>query len=322
MAKRGQKRALGRAWGTVSGWRWVHRARVTLERYLARDGDHYAAAVTFFTLLSMVPLLMIGLSVAGFVLAGDRALVARIDEELAGTLPAAVSDQLSDVVRLVVDERGRLGVLALIACLYSGWSWISNLRDAVTALLGQSRERGPVVRTALSDIGTLIGVGLALVVSVGLAALTGSAGAWLLALTRLDRLPGAQVVLLGGSLLLGLVANCLLIAWCLARLPRTPRPFTAGLRAAAVATLGLAVLQELGGLYLSLLGRTPAVATLGAVVGLLLFVYLIVRWLLLVTVWTSVNASDSGTATRAAHAGSTLAAGASAGVVLRGLSGR
>src|SRR5689334_15958815 len=125
------KRVFGRAWAVVSGWRWVRRGRVTLERYQERDGDHYAAAVTFFTLLSLVPLLMIGLSVAGFVLAGDQALVARIDEALATTLPTAVSDQLSEIVRLVVDERGRLGVLAIVACLYSGWSWISNLRDAV-----------------------------------------------------------------------------------------------------------------------------------------------------------------------------------------------
>lgn len=74
-------------------------------------------------------------------------------------------------------------------------------------------------------------------------------------------------------------------------------------------------LQQAGGLYLSLLGRTPAVATLGALIGLLLFVYLVVRWLLLATVWTSVSPWDTDTAatTRAAQAGSTLA---SVGVVL------
>ncbi|OLR93622.1 YihY/virulence factor BrkB family protein [Actinokineospora bangkokensis] len=323
MAGRG-RRAVALVRARVSGWPWAHRVGATLERYRDRDGDHYAAAITFFTLLSMVPLLMIGVSIAGFVLASDQELVARLGQASAGVLPAAVNEQLMGIVRLVVDERGKLGLIALAACLYSGWSWISNLRDAVTALLGQPRERGPLVRTVLADVGTLFGVGAALAVSFGLAALTGALGAWLLALTGLDGLPGAQLVLATGSLLLALVANWLLIAWCLARLPRTRLPFTAGLRPAAGAAVGLAALQQAGGLYLGLLGRSPAVTTLGALVGLLLFVFLVVRWLLLVTVWTSTRGvePEEGVRTEAGRAGATLAVGASAGVALRTLTGR
>ncbi|WP_242582823.1 YihY/virulence factor BrkB family protein [Amycolatopsis sp. 195334CR] len=290
-------------------------------RYRERDGDHYAAAVTFFTLLSMVPLLMIALSVAGFVLAGDRALAGQLDHVLDQSLPAAVSDQIVAVVNLVVGERGKLGVLALAACAYSGWSWISNLRDAMTTLLGQPRDQRSMLRVVLADVGTLLGIGVALVVSFGLAALTGAAGTWVLSVAGLS---GARVVLVAGSLVLGLVANWLVIAWCLAKLPRVRRPVAEGLRAAAVAAVGLAALQQAGGFYLRLLGHSPAVATLGALIGLLLFVYLVVRWLLLVTVWTSTREDLPGgtLAVEAGHASATLAAGASASVVLRTLSGR
>lgn len=45
------------------------RAGATLARYRERDGDHYAAAMTFFSLLALVPLIMVAVSVAGFVLA-------------------------------------------------------------------------------------------------------------------------------------------------------------------------------------------------------------------------------------------------------------
>jgi len=37
-------------------------------RYTERNGDYYAAAVTYFSVLSLVPLLMIAFAVAGFVL--------------------------------------------------------------------------------------------------------------------------------------------------------------------------------------------------------------------------------------------------------------
>lgn len=301
---------------------WLRRLTVTLVRYRQRDGDHYAAAVTFFTLLSAVPLLMIGIAVAGFVLAGDQNLAARLHEALGTALPSAASDEAGHIVDLVIDERGRLGLVALAVSAYSGWSWISNLRDAVTAMRGQPRDRRSLLRTVLADIATLLGIGVALTVSFGLASMTGAAGAWLLSLTGLGGTAGARVALAAGSLLLALVANWLVIAWCLAKLPRHRMPIGPNLRPAAVAAVGLGALQQAGGLYSHLLGRSPAVATLGALVGLLLFVYLVVRWLLLVTVWTSTAPADGDLAADARHAGATLAAGASAGLVIRTLSGR
>jgi membrane protein len=43
------------------------------------------------------------------------------------------------------------------------------------------------------------------------------------------------------------------------------------------------------GLYLHLLGRSPAVAAFGTPAGVLVFVYLVVRRLLVVTVWLVVR---------------------------------
>ncbi|HVV08882.1 YihY/virulence factor BrkB family protein [Amycolatopsis sp.] len=307
--------------GALAGrWAWFGRAAVTLARYRERDGDHYAAAVTFFTLLSLVPLLMIVVAVAGFVLAGDGLLLAELDRLLAQALPALVSDQIGGILRTVIEERGRLGVVALVVSLYSGWSWISNLRDAVTAMLGEPREPKPLLRTVSADVATLLGIGVALAVSFGLAALTGIAGGWVLARTGLSGTFSAHLVLVAGSLLLGLITNWLVIAWCLAKLPRRRRPLAAGLRAAAVAAAGLGALQQAGGLYVLLLGHSPAVTVLGAIVGLLLFVYLIVRWLLLVTVWTTTGESSGG-GPGVGQAGATLAMGASAGLAIRTLSG-
>lgn len=317
------RRALRRARDAAARSEWLRRAALTFTRYRQRDGDHYAAAVTFFTLLSMVPLLMIVVSVTGFVLAGDQVLTNQLDRLLAQSLPAAVSQEISGIIDLVVAERGRLGIVALLVCAYSGWSWISNLRDAVSALLGQPRDQRSMVRVVLADIATLIGIGLALAVSFGLAALTGSLGARLLELTGLADTTVAHVVLVAGSLLLSLIANWAVIAFCLAKLPRQRRGVRSGVRAAAVAAAGLGALQQAGGIYLHLLGRSPAVATLGALVGLLLFVFLVVRWLMFVTVWTTTaRDTDAGLATDARHTGATLAAGASAGFLIRTLNGR
>ncbi|MFG1643023.1 YihY/virulence factor BrkB family protein [Amycolatopsis sp. NPDC049252] len=299
------------------------RAGATLARYRERDGDHYAAAMTFFSLLALVPLIMVAVSVAGFVLAGDRLLAAELDRVIAASLPPELGGQVTSVVHTVVGERGRIGLLALAVAVYSGWSWISNVRDAVTAMLGQERTPRPLLRGIAADVLALAGVGIAMAVSFGLASLTGAAGAWLLDLTGLAG-GFAHVVLVAGSLLLGLAANWLVIAWCLARLPRRPLPLRSTLRPAGAAAVGLGAIQQAGGLYLHLLGRSPAVATFGTLVGVLLFGYLIVRWLLMVTVWITVR-DDPPAGTLGAdvrYAGTTLGAGASAELVVRTLTGR
>ncbi|MBE1496499.1 membrane protein [Amycolatopsis lexingtonensis] len=298
------------------------RAGATLARYRERDGDHYAAAVTFFSLLALVPLIMVAVSVTGFVLAGDRILAAELDHVIGSSLPPELAGQATDVVHTVVGERGRIGLLALAVAGYSGWSWISNVRDAVTAMLGQERTSRPLLRGIVTDVLVLVGVGLAMALSFGLASLTGAAGAALLRLTGLDG-GFAHFVLVAGSLLLGLAANWLVIAWCLARLPRRPLPLRSTLRPAGAAAVGLGAIQQAGGLYLHLLGRSPAVAAFGTLVGLLLFGYLIVRWLLMVTVWLTVRDEPTGTlAADVRYAGTTLGAGASAELVVRTLSGR
>lgn len=314
---------MGRGAGKTVVGKGVRRAGTTLARYRERDGDHYAAAVTFFSLLALVPLVMVTVSVAGFVLAGDRLLATELDRVIDGSLPPEIGTQVTGVVHTVVGERGRIGLLALAVAVYSGWSWISNVRDAVTAMLGQERTPRPLLRGILADVVALAGVGLAMAVSFGLAALTGAAGSWLLTLTGLTG-GFAHFVLVAGSLLLGLAANWLVIAWCLARLPRRPLPLRSTLRPAGAAAVGLAALQQAGGLYLHLLGRSPAVAAFGTLVGVLLFVYLVVRWLLMVTVWLTVRdeppAATLGADVR--YAGTTLGAGASAELVVRTLTGR
>lgn len=287
---------------------WWRRLRESRRLYRARHGDHLAAAVTFYTVLALVPLLMLAVSAVGFVLSSSQSVFARMERTVAVALPEPVSTEVVTVVHVVVAERGALGVLGLAAAAVSGWSWISHLRDAVTALLGRPcPERR--WRHAHTDVVALLGIGLALSVSFALATLTGAVGARLLDVLGLTSTFGPRAVLAVGSVVIGLAANWLVVAWCLAHLPRPARPLRPLLPAAAVAAVGLAVLQQLGGLYLRLLGSSPALTTLGAVIGLLLIVYLVVRWLFLVTVWTDTRAPESvSDRSEAARAGIELVA--------------
>ncbi len=66
---------------------WLdHLARASA-RYHERHGNHFAAAVTFFTVLAAVPLLMIAFAAAGYVLFFSKSLLAELEAALAAALP-------------------------------------------------------------------------------------------------------------------------------------------------------------------------------------------------------------------------------------------
>jgi membrane protein len=272
--------------------RWFDHLVRALARYVDRYGDHYAAGLTYFSLLSLVPMAMIALSVAGFVLAGDQQLLGQLQHAVGQAMPGALAGTVNDLVGTIVEQRGRVGVFGLLIALYSGWSWISGLRDALTAMWDQDRPDLPILRTVLVDLLSLLGLGVALVVSFGLTATGTALGGWVLHLVGLDG-TAAAVLLRVLAVPLSLVADWLVFLWVLARLPREPVTLRSAVRGAAAAAVGFELLKLAGNVYLRLLSRSATAATFGSLVGLLVFIYLVSRFLLLVTAWTA-TATENG----------------------------
>ena len=56
---------------------WLDHLVRAAGRYQSQRGDYYAAGITYFTVLSLFPLLMVAFAVAGFVLAGNAGTARR-----------------------------------------------------------------------------------------------------------------------------------------------------------------------------------------------------------------------------------------------------
>ncbi len=65
-----------------------HTVRTGL-RYQEHKGDYYAAGITYFTVLALVPILMLAFSIAGFVLAGRPDTIEQIQNVIAENIPGA-----------------------------------------------------------------------------------------------------------------------------------------------------------------------------------------------------------------------------------------
>jgi membrane protein len=257
------------------------------EAYSERYGNHYAAAITYFSVLSLFPLIMIAFAVAGFALAGNQTLLQEMQDSITEAVPSGLGETINDVVKQAIESRGTVGIIGLLAAVYSGLGWMSNLRDALTAQWGQEHKQRPFLKTMLKDLLALLGLGLALAVSFGLSAAGTGLGDWLLGLVGLEDDAWALFMLRVGTIILSLAANWLVFLWVLSRLPRESVSVRSAIRGAATAAVGFEILKQVFTIYLQTVINSPAGSVFGPILGLLLFANLVSRFLLFITAWTA-----------------------------------
>ena len=109
-------------------------------RYTDHHGDHYAAAITFFSILSLVPLLMIAFAVAGYVLFFNPNLLNEIRDAINAALPPNLADTINPIIDQAIAQRNTVAAFGLLTALYSGIGWMTNLREALSEQWAQSPE--------------------------------------------------------------------------------------------------------------------------------------------------------------------------------------
>lgn len=266
---------------------WLDHVVRAAEAFNERYGDHYAAAITYFSVLSLVPILMVAFAVAGFVLVGNQELLGELRDAITAEAPGGMAKTLNAVVDQAIESRATVGILGLVTALYAGINWMSNLRDALTAQWGLRKVDRPFLGGILKDLLALAGLGLALVLSFGLSALGAGAGGFLLDLVGLSGVGWAEVLLTVLTVLLSLAANWLVFLWVIARLPRERVSMRSAVKGALIAAIGFEILKAAATLFLSAVTSTPTGALFGPIIGLLVFSNLVARFLLFVTAWTA-----------------------------------
>ena len=266
---------------------WLDHLIRANDAFTERYGNHYAAAITYFSVLSVFPLLMVAFAVVGLVVNHDRTIIRKITDGINNSVPVGLRDLVNGIVNGALDSGSGIGIFGLLIALYSGIGWMSNLRDALTAQWGQEKQQRPFVTSTLKDLLSLVGLGVALVVSFALTAVGGGVGQFLLELVGLEHATWAIVLLRGGTIVLGLLANTLVFLWVIARLPRERVALRSAVKGAVFAAVGFVILQQVATLYLATVTKSPSAALFGPVIGLLVFANLVSRFLLFVTAWTA-----------------------------------
>lgn len=249
------------------------------ERYTEDLGNHLAASIAFFGFLSLFPILLLGLAVAGFAFAGDP----QAQQEVVAGVTAAVPGlgaALGDTIEIAVRTRGATGLIGLIGVLFAGLRVIDGATLAISRVFRvDATDESAVIRKARA-LGNLALLGLLTILGTTAGALAGfivviaDAGGLPEAVVRL-RGPIAFALSFALDLLLFVVAYRLLTA---ARGPAWRELVPGALLAAA----GWTALKVFGAAYVSNTAEQwdALYGALGVVIGAMLLLFLAARILI------------------------------------------
>lgn len=275
-------------------YHWFDHVMRAQERYQDSKGDFYAAGITYFTIFALFPMLMVGFAIGGFILASQPELLADIQERIKSTITGDIGQQLIELMDSAIKSRTSVGIIGLVTAAWAGLGWMANLREALSQMWGMARqEASGFVRTKLSDLTAMVGLFLALVVTIGLTVL-GSSGAMksVLKWFGLEGIPGVSIALRVASLAISVLITWLLFAWIIARLPRESVSFRSALRAGLLAAVAFEIFKQVASIYLRSVVNGPAGATFGPVLGLMVFAYITSRLILFATAWAATSADN------------------------------
>lgn len=272
---------------------WVAHLLRAVARFLNRLGTQFGAAITYFSVLALVPIMLFAFAVAGFVLTVlYPELIPRVSGSVTTALGSADPQTKSQITRVVTETlsnwRG-LGIVGLLSAIYSGAGWMGNLKNAVRAQwrpdFDLQAPQGNIVKLTVVNLVTLLGLVVLIVLTFGLASLSTA-----LSGTVIDALGLGQVGWLGPVLrfvpiIFSVGAGWLLFMYLYTVLPEDREPWPIVRRGALLGAVGLGVLQYGTGLLFSAFQNNRAAQLFGPVIVLMLFFNLFAQLILFVAAW-------------------------------------
>lgn len=266
----GRNRRLTRsAWHGVRAW-------------LAAGGPRMGAAVAFYSLFALSPVVVIATAIAGLVF-GSQAVRAQFAAQIGALIGPDAAVALERMISSAWQPNAGLvaGAIGGVTLVVGATGVLTELRTALDAMLGlEPDERrsavGRLVRARVAALALVLGFGFLLIMSLMFSAVMAAAGVWLSArYPTLTMLLGVLDVAV--SLVVLGAAFGAIIRW----LPSAPPP----LMVVAIGALLSAVLFTTGkyfvSLYLAQAAFVSAYGAAGSLAVLLFWVYFTCQLLLL-----------------------------------------
>lgn len=285
--------ARAKAWIDAAKARpWIAHLLRAFARYGDRLGAEFAAAITYFSVLAIVPILMFAFSVLGLTLTVLRPdLLDQIRAAVTASLSSneSLGGQVTSVIEDALANWRTIGVIGLLSTLWAGASWIANLKSAVRAQLRPDRslkERKSALPIEVGvNIAILIGLLACLLLTLGMSSVATAANSFIWSVLHFDTVPFGAFLLQAVPLVASLLAAYLLFVFVYKVFPEDKIPTRTVLKGAAIGAVGMVALEYLTTLIIGVFTKNAAAALFGPVIVLMLFLNLFAQLVLVVSAW-------------------------------------
>jgi membrane protein len=273
----------------------------TINAWVKHNASSLGAALSFYTLFSIAPILVIAMAVAGSFF-GPHVAEARVLEQMRGLLgeagAAAVQSLLSSAHQSGL--KGIAAAIGVVTLLVGATSVFGELQNTLDYIWKSPHKDGVVwwriLRSRILSVGLILGVGFLLMVSLIASAALAALGAWLGAFMLQWR-----VILPVLDLVLSLGLTTVLFAMIYKYVPREKIAWgdvwIGGLVTAVLFSAG----KLLIGLYLGRSSLSSAYGAAGSIMVLLLWIYYSAQIFLLGAEFTHVFTYAMGSRSGHAH---------------------
>lgn len=260
------------------------------ERFNTAGGAQLSAGITYFSILSLFPITMLLFSVAGFILANNADALESIESSITGSFDGQMADMVSGILEAAIAQRGTVLGIGGLTALWSGLNWMNNLRFGVSNMWAIDPTRGGFVHNKLRDLLGLIILIVALIVAFGITAV-GSSGftAKLLDMIGLGDIPGIGILTWIAALVLGVIANLLVIYWLIVYMPRVKVPRKPCFYAALAGAIAFEIVKQVGSLVASSVLKSPAGIAFGPVIGIMVILYVVWQIIMYCSAWAATS---------------------------------
>ncbi|KGN42372.1 YihY/virulence factor BrkB family protein [Knoellia aerolata] len=278
-------------------WARLQRTRLwkAWKRYGESRGNLLAGGVAYFAFFSIFPVVALAFTVFGVLLQDNQQWLDQIKDYLNDTLPGFVKEGDEGLIPIEAPGGGALTVTGLVGLgglLFAGLGWLGALRDGVRTIFGAEGAPGNVVTAKLRDLGVLVLLGLAILVS---AAVTGVASALTSWVAEAIGLGEQQWLLRAVALVIGALLDGFVVLVMLRLLSGVEVPWRGLVGGAVVGGIGITLLKVLGTTLIAGTTDNPLFASIALVVGLLVWLNFMSRIILLSAAW-SANSLESDAA--------------------------
>lgn len=261
-------------------------------RFNLRGGGQYAAAVTYFSVLSLVPVLMLAFSTLGLTLTVMfPEVLVRLEEWIEANLQggALFGERLVEVIKNALSNWAAIGLVGLGIAIWTGANWVGNLKRAVRALMRSDADdpgkQLPLPLEVLVNFGGLFGLLVGVAATFAATATATSLGHVVGFLLGFGDSLWWSVLLRLVSLALSLAAGTALFWWLFSWFSPVAVPLHRMLVGAGIGAVALVVLQSVAGLLVGLFSGNLSASIFGSVIVLMLFLNLFATLILYVAAW-------------------------------------